>query len=234
MNAEIIPAIMPKDLENISILAGLVKNHAETVQLDLMDGDYVPEKTWPFFYKGDYDFEAIVKEEQSLPFWQDINYELDLMVAKPENRLDDWFGLGASRVIFHYASIADWDKIRSIDPFFRNFTQLGLAVTIHDDIKDVKEILSEGHFDFIQVMAIAHIGYMGEPFEEAALELIDTLHARYPEMIISVDGGVSLDSIAALADAGASRFVSGSGVYGGGVAKENIDNLREAAKISTE
>jgi len=225
MNTKIIPAVMPQQFDDIEHDAGLVKGLVTTVQLDLMDGKYVPEKTWPFYYGTDYDLEALKKEDQSLPFWEEVNYELDLMVQRPEENIDTWLGIGASRVIFHYASIHDWDKVRKIDHVTRNFVEIGLAITIHDNVEEVYAYIEEGLFDFVQVMGIAQIGYMGEPFNEFSLELIVDLKKRYPNLTITVDGGVSVHTIGELAQVGVERFVSGSGIFGGGMVHENINEL---------
>lgn len=227
MSIEIIPAIMPQKFYEIEDLTSLVKNSVQTIQLDLMDGKYAPESTWPFNYGTDRDLVALESQDSSFPFWEDINYELDLMVERPEERLDTWLGIGASRIIFHYGSVSDWKKIKEIELGIRNFIEIGIAVTIHDDLSAIYELVDENIVDFIQVMGIAHIGYQGEPFEEQSLNIISELRRRYPDLVISVDGGVSLDTIGDLADAGVNRFVSGSGVYGGGAAEENIYALEQ-------
>jgi ribulose-phosphate 3-epimerase len=225
MNTNIIPAIMPERFEDIETQTGLVLNQVRVVQLDIMDGKYVSEKTWPFIYGADRDLAELQTEEGSLPFWEDINYELDLMIERPEESLDTWLHIGASRVIFHYASIHDWEKIKNIDHVIRNFIKIGCAVTIHDKLEDIYSLIDEDVIDFIQVMGIADIGYQGEPFADESLDMIEELKKRYPDLLISVDGGVSIDTIGDLSLAGVERFVSGSGIYGGGVASENIAHL---------
>jgi ribulose-phosphate 3-epimerase len=225
MNTHIIPAIMPNNFEDIEHDVAIVKKYVDFVQLDLMDGNYVSEKTWPFHYGTDYDLEDLKKETTSFPYWEDINYELDLMIARPEETLDTWLSIGAARIIFHYASVHDWEKIRNIEIGVRNFVKIGIAITIHDNIDDVCKLIDEGIFDFIQIMGIDQIGYQGEPFEESSLGYIKKLHNRYPDMIISIDGAVSLDTISLLHHAGATRFVSGSAVYGNGMVDENIELL---------
>ena len=231
MNTEIIPAVMPQSFEDIATYTGLVLHHVPIVQLDLMDGKYVSEKTWPFIYGSDRDLAALKTEDTSLPFWEEVNYELDLMVERPEENLDTWLHIGASQVIFHYASVHNWEAIQNIDHIIRNFIKIGVAVTIHDNLEKIYSLIDEKIVDFVQVMGIAHIGYQGEPFEEQSLEIVSQLKVRYPELIISVDGGVSLDTINDLYDVGVTRFVSGSGVYGSGIAEENIRHL---ASLITE
>lgn len=225
MKPEIIPAIMPDQYEEIESMTAMVKNHVSTVQLDIMDGRYVPEKTWPFVYGTDRDLQDLLSEEISLPFWDEVNYELDLMIERPEEQLETWLNLGASRIIFHHASVHSWEAIKAIDTVVREFIVIGCAITVHDDVEDIFPLIENGTIDYVQVMGISHIGYQGEPFESRSLEIIHTLRNKYPELEIGVDGGVSSESIAELYDVGASRFVSGSAVFHRGIVSENINHL---------
>jgi len=232
MNIHIIPAIMPQNYYDIEDSVALVKSDTQYVQLDIMDGKYVSEKTWPFYYGTDRDLETLKGEDQGLPFWEDVDYEFDLMIERPEESLETWLGIGASRIILHYSSVHDWDKIRSIEPGIRNFTKIGCAITIHDDIQNIRTLIDEKLFDFVQVMGIAHIGFQGEPFEPKSLELIRELYANYTDLLITVDGGVSIITIKEMYDAGASQFVSGSGVFATGMAAENINGLYNAIETT--
>lgn len=230
MNKEIIPAYMPEKFIDIEGATAAVRGEVKTIQLDLMDAKYVPEATWPFMFENDYNLEDLKNEKDGFPYWEDINYELDLMIERPESNIDTWLGIGASRVIFHYASVHDWEVIKNIDIVIRNFIDIGLAVTIHDDLEKIFPLIDKNVIDFIQVMGIAQIGFQGEPFDESSLEIIKTLRKKYPNLIISVDGGVSEDSIPDLCNAGADRLVSGSAVFGHGIVKENIQYLRDIAE----
>lgn len=227
MKHEIIPACMPERFDDIEGTVASVKSAVQTIQLDLMDGKYVPETTWPFQYEHDYKLDDLKNEDGGFPFWESLDYELDLMCERPEEKLSDWLHIGASRVIFHYASVYDWEKIKAIDYVTRNFVKIGLAVTIHDDLEKVFLLMDDICFDFVQVMGIDHIGYMGEPFDERSLSVISDLRGKYPEMIISVDGSVSEQTISLFKEAGANRFVSGSSVFGQGLASENVEYLRD-------
>lgn len=226
MNIPIIPAIMPGHFNDIEDLAGLVRGHASMVQIDVMDGRYVKSTSWPCVFTNDRDLQALVSQDASLPYWEDLDYELDLMVEKPEEDLQKWLGVGAARVIFHFASVRSWEAIENLDPVIRNFTKIGCAVTIHDDLEKVYPLIENKIVDYIQVMGIANIGYQGEAFEEKSLDIIAELRNRYPELLITVDGGVSEESIQDLADAGAQEFVAGSAVFASGMAGENISYLQ--------
>ena len=80
---EIIPAILPKDYEDLKNKIALVRGVAPLVQIDICDGVFVPSKTWPFSTGGadDFNFHRILNEEEGMPFWEDIDFELDLLVA---------------------------------------------------------------------------------------------------------------------------------------------------------
>ena len=61
-------------------------------------------------------------------------------------------------------------------------------------------------------MSIATLGYQGAAYEPRVVERIQELHAKYPKLVIEVDGGVSGKNIAELVRAGARRFGVGSAV----------------------
>jgi ribulose-phosphate 3-epimerase len=54
----------------------------------------------------------------------------------------------------------------------------------------------------------------GQPFDEGVLKHIHTLRLKFPDMPISVDGGVSLKTAHDLVGAGATRLVAGSAIFG--------------------
>lgn len=225
MQKEIIPAIMPASIHDIESAAVSVRHVAQTIQLDLMDGTYVPESTWPFTPLGSHDLRRAQQGDFELALWEEIDYELDLMVAKPEEDLETYISLGASRIIFHFGSVHRWEAIEQLDPVTRNFLEIGVAVTIYDDLNRVFPLIENKTVDFIQVMGIARIGFQGEPFDTRCLEVIQRIKERYPTITISVDGGVSETTIPLLNEAGVTRFVSGSSVFGYGMADENVEYL---------
>ena len=59
-------------------------------------------------------------------------------------------------------------------------------------------------------MSIARIGRQGQPFDKRVFEKIKTFHAKYPEIILQVDGGVSLENAQRLISLGVSNLVVGS------------------------
>lgn len=203
---EIIPAIMPRDYDHLEEMMSLFVNVVPLVQLDIMDGKFVPARTWP--YPRDSHFDALLTEEEGMPSWDSINFEADLMIKDPELWVSKWVTAGASRIIVHVESMRDFETIRAAVP--EGLIELGLAISNETPHSAIEPYLDR--IDFVQCMGIARIGFQGEPFDERVLEHVRSLRAMKPKMPISIDGSVNFDTARALVDAGATRLVSGSAI----------------------
>lgn len=214
----IIPAILPKDYEDLKNKLAMIKGRVPVVQVDLCDGVFVQSKTWPFdeIENSRSHFAGILREEEGMPFWEEIDFELDLMVSDAMENFDIYTKLGPRRIIFHVDAFKDLEEFKhfleGIDPYIRDSFEIGIAVTVNTDIEKVNSLVSL--VEFVQVMGIERIGYQGEEFTEKSLDYIKILREKYPDLIISVDGGVNLDTGSMLVQAGANRLVSGSAIFG--------------------
>lgn len=203
---EIIPAIMPQSYEDLDEKMSLFVNVVPLVQLDIMDGKFVPARTWP--YPRDAHFDALMTEEEGMPSWESINFEADLMIKNPELWVSKWVTAGASRIIVHVESMTDFEAIRTGVP--EGLIELGLAINNETPLSAIEPYLDR--IDFVQCMGIARIGFQGEPFDERVLDHVRALRASYPNLPISIDGSVNFDTAKRLVDAGATRLVSGSAI----------------------
>jgi ribulose-phosphate 3-epimerase len=212
---EIIPAILPKDFleleDKISLIEGLVK----TVQIDVCDGQFVPNASWPY-KKNDVTFENIVKEADGLPGWDKLNFEIDLMVNRAEEVVDEWVSAGATRIIIHVEMKGD---LAAAIEKLQGRAEVGLAFNVETPIDIIEKF--KDRIQFIQCMGIDRIGFQGQPFDEAVTRKIKEIKLKYPEMPVSVDGGVSLEDAPILIEAGVDRLVVGSAIF-------NSDNVFEA------
>ncbi len=218
---------MPKSYEELESAVALVVSRVPIVQIDVMDGVFVGNTSWPFEHgrgRGDdADFARIVSEEQGMPFWEEIDYELDLMVQSADLQFDEWVRLGAKRMIFHIESLDDvggfLDRMQDIRPL----VEIGLAFNNDANVESVVPYISL--VDFVQCMGIANIGFQGEPLDERVFDSIAAIRKASPDIPISVDGGVNMNTIERLRDAGVTRFVAGSAVFGDGLIEDNIAEL---------
>ena len=233
---EIIPAILPEDIDDLREKLSLISGIVPLAQIDVCDGKFAPTKTWPYKKGIDETFLRIVGQEEGFPFWDSVDFEADLMVRHPENIVDDWIAAGAKRAIVHIESTPDpLSLFRKIKLEYGATSEsaygveIGVALNIETSNEEVYELLSEvgdegvSVIDFVQFMGIENIGYQGEPFDESVFEKIRDLREMFPEIIISVDGGVSLENASELIEAGANRLVSGSAIFESGDVAETIE-----------
>lgn len=229
---EVIPAIMPKSFSDLSEKVSRVSSYASFIQIDLMDGKFVPEKTWPFFSYNDSDFNDLLNENKGLPEWEHVDYEVDLMTVMPDSDAFDWIQAGAKRIIIHVESTRELQKL--IDEIRSEYgnpkesataPEIGISAGNDTELSRFEEFIPS--VDFVQCMGIARIGYQGEPFDNRVIERIKTLRQKFGELILSVDGGVTDMTAHALISAGANRLVSGSFIFGSGNIKEAMRTLAE-------
>ena len=130
------------------------------------------------------------------------------MVEKPEEELKQWMSF-ADRVLVH-AEATDYlaDIIESFDgaPI-----KLGVVLKVGTPLDILDEFV--GKIEYVQLMSIDTLGYYGGKFDEKIYERIVKVRSMYPEMIIGVDGGVTLTNASKLIEAGANNLVVGSAIW---------------------
>ncbi len=214
---EIIPAILPKDFNELQEKIELVKGFVKTVQIDVCDGQFVPSASWPY-KKHDDAFDALLHESQGLPGWETLDFEIDLMANKPEERVQQWVQAGAVRIILHAEVRGDLEKAVAD---LQGQLEVGLAINIETPIEVIEPY--EDQIQFVQCMGIDQIGFQAQAFDDKVIEKIKAIKAAYPELPISVDGGVSETTMGSLIEAGADRLVIGSAIF-------NSDNAIDAVQ----
>ena len=213
---DVIPAILTTSYEDLKNKVSLVRGIVPVVQVDICDGVFVKNKTWPFVSEGsDFDFLRILNEEDGMPFWQDVDYELDLMVSDAVSNFDLYTKLSPKRIIFHLEAVGNLEEFKNflegMDVYIRDAIEMGIAIDIATPTETIFPFVN--HVDFVQCMGIDKDGFQGQEFDEKVLEKIKTLKEKYEDLIISVDGGVSLENAQDLVDAGATRLTVGSALF---------------------
>ncbi|MEK7596857.1 MAG: hypothetical protein AAB450_01955 [Patescibacteria group bacterium] len=221
--AEIIPAILPKSYGELETKLDIVAAHTNAVQIDICDGVYVPNRTWPYIRgasdkMGDRIFESLVNQEKALPHWEEIDFEFDLMVKNPHEKIPDFISAGASKIIVHKGSVDETELANIVRDYGKHSgelepfdVELGIALKPSDIVDSIREIASQIHF--VQVMGISKIGFQGQKFDSRAEDLVRALKSTYPTLPISVDGGVTSDTAKLLVSAGADRLIVGSYLF---------------------
>ena len=213
MPVEIIPAILAKDEKELRRKVESVEGLCETVQIDVMDGKFVDNVTW-----------AEPERFQKMPL--PMPYEVHLMVADPLERLDAWSLAGCQRAIVHAESVEDLaEALRAVKSYGM---EAGISINPETKVADIEAAVPEA--DVVQVMGV-HPGWMGQEFQEVAVEKVAELREKFPELVIEVDGGVAVGVARRLVEAGADRLVSGSAVFNSGSPAKALDALAADADL---
>lgn len=229
--ADILPAILPESYRDLKEKLSLVVGKIPLVHIDVCDGTLTREAHWPYD-GGDNEWERLKVEDMGFPYWEELNFEAHLMVKEPKVVYEDWIRAGAERLIFQYESFEDDEAASEFlmmvnEHFGGEYAHLkidvGLAANLDTPIERIVPHVLE--CDFIQLMAIPEIGSQGQKLQEEIFDRIKALRNAYPEVIISVDGGVNKENIERLIEAGAERLCIGSAIYAAESPLEALEDL---------
>ena len=152
--------------------------------------------------------------------------DVHLMVENPAKHFAPFAAAGGGSVTFHYEAVSDVGA--TIAAARDHGLQAGVAFNPESKPRDVAAVAREA--DIVLCMAI-HPGYSGQPFQERTFGRVQELRALLPENVrIQVDGGVDLENVVRLRDEGASLFVAGSAVFGGGDPTHAYRRLAQAVQ----
>jgi ribulose-phosphate 3-epimerase len=205
----IVPAIIPESRTHLESRLRDVRDVVTRVQVDVLDGTYAPSTSWPYNSTHGEAFETLRRQDEGLPFWQELTFEIDLMVREPEKHIEAWALAGASSIIIHLDSTEK--LVEAIRRCGEHRLEVALAVCPATDIDMLEPFIDIALF--VQVMGSDKIGYHGVALDDAAIERIRTIHERWPDVLIGVDIGVNEETIPTLIEAGARRFAIGSAIF---------------------
>ena len=216
MSILISPSILNSDIGNLAGELNRISN-ADWAHVDVMDNHFVPNLTW-----GIPVIEAAKK-------YSPVPIDAHLMIADPDRWVPSFVEAGADSVTFHAEAVAA--PIRLAREVRAMGARAGIALNPATQIDDYIDILDE--FDMVLCMTVEP-GFGGQPFIAGVMpkvaRLRELINKKGLETWIQVDGGVSADTIAQAAEAGANNFVAGSAVYKAEDAANAVDTLRELAR----
>jgi len=215
---KIAPSILSADFGMLrDQVARLEAGGADYIHVDVMDGVFVPNISI-----GIPIVEA-VRKITTLPL------DVHLMISRPENLTSGFIQAGADLVTIHAESTPNLH--RALSAIRQSGKKAGLALNPGTPVSMVEELL--GEVDLVLVMTV-NPGFGGQSFIPFTLEkvkkirdMIDRSPAR-PEL--EVDGGIKLDNVQLLGQAGADVIVSGSGIMAQADYGKVISELRARAQ----
>ena len=227
---EIIPAILPKNLEDLKEKLALVAGAVSSVQIDVCDGKFSQKQSWPFQGDGfDPDFLEIIREESGLPNWIDFDFEIDLMTNEPAKQIEKWIRAEVKRIIFHIETLTGKDDFEKIKKIVNNRVEIGIAIDTKTPLEPAETLLDE--IACFQFMGIDKDGFQGQKFNPDILSRIRKFKQKHPKSLVSVDGGVKLENAEEIIMAGANRLVVGSALFESGDILGNIKKLKKMCPV---
>ncbi|MCK5795576.1 MAG: ribulose-phosphate 3-epimerase [Deltaproteobacteria bacterium] len=212
MEIKIAPSILSADFGRLAEEVGAITAAGcDYVHVDVMDGRFVPNITigQPVV--------AALRRVTTAPL------DVHLMVEAPERYVESFAQAGADIITVHVE--ATTHVHRTLQAIRATGKRAGISLNPATPLTSLDWILDD--VDLILVMSV-NPGFGGQRFIGATLDKLRALRERLDgrDVEVEVDGGVGVDNIAEIAQAGADVFVSGTGIFGGGDYAATIADLR--------
>ena len=206
---QLAPSILAADFSRLGEqIKEVEKAGARYLHIDVMDGTFVPSISFglPLI--------TSIRKNTGLIF------DVHLMVTEPERFVDQFADAGADIITVHYEACTHLN--RTLKHIKERGIKAGVALnpaTIPDNLRYLYD-----YMDMILVMSV-NPGFGGQKFIPETLDKLREVRKLVTEsgrnIDIEVDGGITLDNVSEILNAGANVIVSGSSVFKGNIA-ENV------------
>ena len=217
----IAPSILSANFATLGVeVENVLKAGSDIVHFDVMDNHYVPNLTiGPMVCKAlrDYGITADI--------------DVHLMVSPVDRMIEDFAAAGASYITFHPDASTHVD--RSLQLIKQAGCKSGLVFNPAASLSELEYVLDK--VDMILLMSV-NPGFGGQSFIPSTLRKLEQARRMIDDsgldIRLEVDGGVKVDNIREIAQAGADTFVAGSAIFNAPDYKTQIDLMRaELAKV---
>ena len=202
---KISPSILSADFMNFERdIRMLERGGTDFIHVDVMDGHFVPNLTL------------------GVPFVSqlkitDIPLDVHLMISNPLEQLDWYLKAGADWVSVHMEALHGEGEVRE---FIQRTREAGVhpALTLKPDypVEELEPYIAE--VDMVLVMSVFP-GFSGQSYIEGSEDRVgkvaEMAKRLNPDLLIEVDGGINIDNLATVLEAGANVIVAGSAIFRG-------------------
>lgn len=187
---------------------------ADLFHLDIMDGHFVPNLTF-----GPMIVEAI-RKLTNLPL------DSHLMISNPDQYIDEFRKVGSDIITVHFETCTHLH--RTIMKIKQTGAKAGVSINPATPVYAIEEII-----DYVDILLIMSVnpGFGGQKFIETSLRKIvqakKMIMERNLNVEIEVDGGIDLDNVELLLEAGADIIVAGSSIFKSNDVTKTVKKFKE-------
>src|SRR6267143_4141849 len=215
-NIDIAHSILSADFSRLGEEIEAVERGGATIlHVDVMDGHFVPNITVGL---------PVVKAVARVTH---LPIDAHLMISEPGRYAEEFVSAGAQMVSVHVE--ADAHLHRTVMAIKSAGAQAGAVINPATPIEALQEILD--FVDYVLIMSV-NTGFGGQKFIATALDKVRRLRRiidqRGLPVRIEIDGGIDMENIQKVVDAGAEIIVAGSAIFGAEDPEAAVRDLREA------
>jgi ribulose-phosphate 3-epimerase len=218
MKKLIAPSILSADFTVLgNELRAIEAAGADWVHIDVMDGHFVPNISMgPLVVKA-------AKKITGMPL------DVHLMISHPDQYVAEFAKEGADLISVHVEACIHLN--RTIELIKSMGCRAGVVLNPATPVSTIEWIIE--YIDFVLLMSV-NPGFGGQSFITNSLDKIRMLKKmiRIKDLstLIQVDGGVTVENIGEISDAGADVFVAGSAIFGSENYKKTINAMKQIIK----
>ena len=216
----IAPSILNANFNDLENEIAKISATADLLHLDIMDNKFVPNFTFD------------IKRAFEIIGFSKLPVDAHLMIEDPDSIAPKYAQNGCNSVTFHLEAVSN--VLQTISDIKSNGAKVGIAIKPATKFSEVEPFIEK--IDMLLIMTVEP-GFGGQSFMYDQMPKVVAARKGInqtpePKPLLQIDGGVSLETIAEAAAAGANCFVAGSAVYKSSDPAGMVSQLRNKAQIS--
>ena len=212
------PSILSADFTKLGEEIETIDNAgAEYIHVDVMDGMFVPSISY-----GVPVIKSIRKSTGKV-------FDVHLMISEPIRYIADFAASGADMITVHVEACSD--VVATIEKIREYKLKVGITLNPDTPVSAIKPYLNR--VDMVLIMSV-NPGFGGQKFITSSVDKIKEVKRLRDELNLSydieVDGGINIDNLATVLEAGANVIVAGSAIFRGDAA-ENVKKFKSIMSV---